>query len=668
MIDRALRYRALLCGLMLLLFASSISAEPLAPEVLFGKALVRNMQISPDGEHVALTYEDGSQVKLAVMRLADKKIVSAFEFGENMHVLQFWWGSDERIVMSVGEVTGNLDNLGRPSALYAANVDGSQRVQIFTMTTSSYQVLHPLPDNDRYILIARYHFADRGQPKAHLLDMFDGDMRFLSDQPNDPDIRALVADNDGKLRGAAAIKRGKTLDDVEVRVYLKQDERWREIEFDSARERPSLDFLGFSSDNRKVYFASNHDMAENDRLGVFRYDLDSGEIELLYRHEHVDVQGLLRSPDGKVLGAWADFGPAAYHLFDDQVEALPQQARLLAGLLNSHPNDNLLVTSSTRDGKRSIIRVYGDRNPGEFFLFDSAKMQLRFLSAAFPNLDKSKLVPMEPVRIQARDGLMLNAMLTRPAGKKEKLPLILNVHGGPFSVYDRWGFHPEAQFFAQHGYATLQVNFRGSGNRGIDFVRAGWREWGGKMQDDLTDATRWAIEQGIADPNRICIYGGSYGGYATLMGVIKEPELYRCGVGYAGVYDLVWFRKGDGSDFSQSRAMGSDDFERFMSSAVGPDADALEPVSPVHNVDKIKAELFIVHGAADVRVPIGHALRLRKALDRIGKRYEWLVKDKEGHGFYDVANRVELYTRMLAFFDQHIGSSAEGTDEVAAAP
>ena len=663
-----MRIRALLCVLMLIGLAPQATAEPLPPEQLFGKSLVRNMQISPDGEHVALTYEEGSQVKLAVMRLADEKIVSGFEFGNNMHVLQFWWGSDERIVMSVGEVTGNLDNLGRPAALYAANVDGSQRLQIFTMTTSSYQVLHPLPDNDRYILIARYHAADGGQPKANLLDMFDGDMRFLSDQPNDPDIRALVADNDGNLRGAAAIKIGDTLDDIELRVYVKDAERWREVEFDSARRRPSLDFLGFSSDNGSVYFASNHDMAANDRLGVFRYELATGEIELLYRHEHVDVKGLLRSPDGKVLGAWADFGPADYHLFDDQVEALPQQTRLLAGLLNSHPNDNLFVTSSTRDGKRSIIRVYGDRNPGEFFLFDSEKMQLRFLSASFPNLDRKKLVPMEAVRIQARDGLMLNAMLTRPAGQKEGLPLIVNVHGGPFGPYDSWGFNPEAQFYAQHGYATLQVNFRGSGNRGSDFVQAGWREWGGKMQDDLTDATRWAIEQGIADPNRICIYGGSYGGYATLMGVIKEPDLYRCGVGFVGVYDLPWFRKGDGSDFSQSRAMGSDDFERFMSSAVGPDAEALKPVSPVHNVEKIKAELFIIHGGADVRVPIGHAERLREALDRIGKRYEWLVKEKEGHGFYDVGNRVEMNTRMLAFFDRHIGQTSVTAPQEAAAP
>ena len=201
---------------------------------------------------------------------------------------------------------------------------------------------------------------------------------------------------------------------------------------------------------------------------------------------------------------------------------------------------------------------------------------MRFLSATLPDLPTEALVEMKPVRIEARDGLELHALLTLPEDRKEDLPLIVNVHGGPFGIVDRWGYNAEAQLMAHHGYATLQVNFRGSGGRGEDFQRAGWREWGGKMQNDVTDATRWAIEQGIADEDRICIYGGSYGGYAALMGVIKEPDLYQCAVGYVGVYDLPWFRSGDGSDFSSRQGMGREaraSFDRFMSSAVGDDEE-----------------------------------------------------------------------------------------------
>jgi len=648
---------ALVLATALLITHGPLGADPLPAEDLFGKSLVRTMKISPDGTHVALTFEEDTEVKLAVLRLDDQAYLSRFEFGENMHVLNFWWASDERVVMAVGEVTGNLDNLGRPTSLYAADVDGDNRREIFSTTTSFIRVLHPLPDDPRNILVARYHWADEGVPKGNLLDVTTGRLSYLDDQPVDPDMAALVADNDGELRAAIAVRVGDTLDDIEFRIYAKHGDDWRTVDLPSERPSPQVDFLGFSADNQQAYFRSNHDMPANDRMGVFRYDFATGEVDLMYRHEHVDARGLLRTPSGNVLGAWATFGPADYAFFDDQVEALPEQARLLAGLLNAFPEDDVFVTSSTRDGTKSIIAVFGDRNPGDFYLFDGKEVQMRFQAAAFPDLDKSKLVPMEPVRIEARDGLVLNAFLTRPKDAKKNLPLILNVHGGPFGPYDSWDFNPEAQYFAQHGYATLQVNFRGSGNRGQDFQQAGWREWGGKMQDDVTDATKWAIEQGIADPERICIYGGSYGGYATLMGVIKEPDLYQCGVGYVGVYDLEWFRKGDGSDFSRRRDRDSrENFERFMSSAVGESPDALRPVSPVLHVDRIKADLFIVHGEDDVRVPVGHAHRLSDALDAAGMEYEWMIKEKEGHGFYQVDNRVDLYEAMLAFFNKHIGA------------
>lgn len=652
----------LLVAAALLLSHGLAAAELIPAEELFGKSLVRAMKISPDGTHVALTYEEDTEVRLAVMRLSDRAITSNLSGGKNMHVLNFWWASDSRVVASIGEVTGNLDNYGRPSSLFGVNVDGTRVKEIFNTESSNYQVLDPLPDDENYILIARYHGADRGVPKGHLLNVHDGDMKYLADQPVDPDMIGLVADNDGNLRGALAVKAGDTLEDLEFRLYAKVGESWKTLDVPSERDSPMLNFLGFSADNQQVYFSSNHDMPTADRMGVFRYDFNSGKIELMYRNPDVDARGLLRTPGAKVLGAYSTFGPADYSLFDDQVEAWPEEARLLVGLLNAFPEDDVFISSSTRDGDKSIVVVRGDRNPGEFYLFDSEKVQMQFLSAAFPKLDKKKLVPMEPVRITARDGLVLNGFLTRPKNADKNLPLILNVHGGPFGPYDRWGFNPEAQFFAQQGYATLQVNFRGSGNRGQDFERAGWREWGGKMQDDLTDATRWAVEQGIADPDRICIYGGSYGGYATLMGVSKEPDLYQCGVGYVGVYDLEWFRSGDGSDFSRFRSYGREArkaFDRFMGSAVGESPESLRAVSPVKHVERIKADLFIVHGEADVRVPVGHAYRLRDALDAAGKDYEWMIKEKEGHGFYDVGNRVDLYESMLAFFDKHIGGQKD---------
>lgn len=636
----------------------------------FEHSLVKTARLSPDGDHMAITYEEGTQVKIAIMEVDSLKVIQGFEFGEYQHVLGFWWASNERLVMAVGEVTGNLDNMGRPAFWYAANIDGSKRQQIYDAQFAGYQMLNPLPEDDRHVLIARYAGGDI--PKAHLLDIFDGDVDFIGGAVEDPNVTSIAADNDGTVRIATALIFGDTMDDRELRLYVRDDaeSEWESLDLPLKRSAPDINFLGFSVDNRRAFFASDHDMAEDGRLGVFQYDFDTGDIDLLYRDRAVDVAGLLRAPGGDVIGAYSARGPAEYSVFEGVAEKNPDDLKLMQGVLAAFPNDNVSIISTSADGKRNIVATYSDRNPGAFYLLDTEDMKLRFLVETLPDLPKAALVRMEPIQFTARDGLEIHGFLTRPAGwEGEPVPLILFIHGGPYGIADRWGYNPVAQFLAHNGYATLQVNYRGSGNRGEDFVRKGYREWGYKMQDDVTDATLWAIEEGIADPDRICIHGGSYGGYATLMGVVKEPDLYKCAVGYVGVYDMVWFREGDGSDFSRFRSRGREGreaVERILTTRLGESAEALRPISPVHHVDRIKAELFIVHGASDVRVPVGHAYRLRDALDEIGKDYEWMIKEKEGHGFVDVDNRVDLYSAMLAFFDRHIGRGEDALDVVGA--
>lgn len=261
---------------------------------------------------------------------------------------------------------------------------------------------------------------------------------------------------------------------------------------------------------------------------------------------------------------------------------------------------------------------------------------------------------MRAVTFTARDGLEIPAYLSVPPGEAKDLPFIVLPHGGPHGPRDYWSWNPEAQFFASHGYAVLQVNFRGSGGLGREFETAGYRKWGREMQDDLTDATLWAVEQGIADPERLCIYGASYGGYAALMGAVREPDLYKCAVGYVGVYDISYmFEEGDYLDNDRKASL------TIMELFHGTDEADWRARSPVYNVDKIKADLMIVTGKKDRRVPFEHHKRLVKALDEAGKSYETLIENKEAHGFYDVDNRVELYNRMLKFFDRNIGSGAK---------
>jgi len=644
-----------LLAMVLLALATAAAQAEVDTRQFFENARIANLQISPDGEHAAFTFEEGTERRLGILNIDRMEFTTSFGFGNNQHVFQFWWASDSRVVMNVGTVTGNLDNTGRPTNLYAANVDGSRREQIFEMSMSGYQVLHPLPDDPDHILIARYHMADEGRPNAHLLNIYRGTTNFLADQPNSRNLVGLGADNAGELRVGVEMITGDSFDDTELNVFIKDRDEWRRFELDAERPNPNIQPIGFSADNRRIYFLSNHDMASNDRLGAFRYDMDTDKVELLYRDDEVDIAGGLFGHDGEVLGVTTRFGPRRYVFFEDKATE-NADAVLIQRLALSFPGQDVALTSFTRDGKRAILSVSSDRNPGEYYRFNLETMQAEFLGNRMPELDTELLVRMQPVRIEARDGLILHAMLTLPRDADGPVPMIVNVHGGPFGITDHWGYNPEAQFFAQHGYATLQVNFRGSGNRGTDFQNAGRREWGRAMQDDVTDATRWAIEQGHAIEDRICIYGGSYGGYASLMGVVREPELYQCAVGYVGVFDLPWFRSGDGNDWSRQRDRRTrQDRERWMNAWVGSDMDALEEVSPVHHVDKIQAELFIVHGGADVRVVVGHAERLRDALNRVGKDHEWLLKPDEGHGFFDVDNRVVLYERMLDFFDRTIG-------------
>jgi dipeptidyl aminopeptidase/acylaminoacyl peptidase len=259
----------------------------------------------------------------------------------------------------------------------------------------------------------------------------------------------------------------------------------------------------------------------------------------------------------------------------------------------------------------------------------------------------------EPITLKARDGIALHGYLTKPSGKEDakNLPLVVFVHGGPYGIRDDWAFDPYVQMLSSRGYAVLQVNYRGSGDYGSAFLKAGYHEWGGKMQDDVTDATDWAIAQGVADPKRICIFGGSYGGYAALEGAVKEPDLYRCAIGYVGVYDLrLMTTRGD---IPQSTSG-----ENYLKMVLGEDQSVLWDRSPIAHLDRLKAKVMLIVGGADKRVPAVQGESLRSALNKAHIEHEWLYQRTEGHGFYDEANRRNLFAKVIAFLDRNIGAPA----------
>jgi dipeptidyl aminopeptidase/acylaminoacyl peptidase len=306
------------------------------------------------------------------------------------------------------------------------------------------------------------------------------------------------------------------------------------------------------------------------------------------------------------------------------------------------------ITSTSADEKTLVIRSHSDRDPGTYYVLDLQQGRMVPLGRAMRGLDPQAMRPMEPISFQARDGLTIHGYLTRPADAGQgPAPLVINPHGGPYTIRDSWGFNPEVQLLANRGYAVLQVNYRGSGGYGVKFLQAGYHEWGGKMQDDLTDAVKWAIAQGITTADRVAIYGASYGGYAALAGLTFTPELYRCGINYVGVSDL-------GAQIADYKISFSPYYQLFASQQVGDDRAYLHDRSPVNFVQNIRAPLLNAYGYNDARVDIRQWKLLEPALKKYGKTYEIIINDKEGHGFQNEAARLDFYHRLEAFLARHL--------------
>ncbi|MDE2316885.1 MAG: S9 family peptidase, partial [Xanthomonadaceae bacterium] len=327
-------------------------------------------------------------------------------------------------------------------------------------------------------------------------------------------------------------------------------------------------------------------------------------------------------------------------------------AKLYMAISQKFPGEFVDFINFSEDGRELLFSVSSDRDPGTYYLIDTAHYKVVKLFAAAPWIDPSKMAERIPMHFKASDGLELEAILTVPNGvPMNNLPMVLLPHGGPHGVDDDWFFDGDAQFLASRGYLVLQVNYRGSSGRGLDFEQAGFLQWGTRIQQDLIDGVKWAEQQQYADPNRVCVYGGSFGGYSAMMSVIRAPKLFKCAIGYAGVYDLaMMYKKGD---------IRTDQFGRnYLATVIGKDDAALAANSPDKLADQIDVPVLLIHGKDDQRAPFAQAKAMRAALEAAHKPYEWMSKPDEGHGFYTEANNVDRLNLMQAFLAKYIGAGA----------
>lgn len=646
--------RLTLCAVLLLVSSASFAEVPL--EEFTKLPLYNDLKISPTGEFLAATVrDDDGQTSLLIMRADGSEITARVTGFRNYFIGDFFWANDERIVATLGRQYGSLDAPSGTHEIVAVNWDGKRKEWLygrgsepgvsFDRTYKVASLLNTLDNDEKHVLVGVNNYAQANSTftEVYKLNIYSGRLTRVTKAPRRG--AQVVTDNDGTVRLAVSIDPDNR---NAIVVHQHDGKRWSLLGTYHGKEG-AVTPVAFAPGNEILYVLDNR---ETDTNSLYTFNPTSEETELLYTHDVVDISDIQFTPDGHLLGVYTEPDYPEFIALN-QEHAL---ATALASVRSALKGYRVRPTSMTTDGKLAIIGANSDRMPGMYFLFNIETNQLSKIVSVLPGIDAKQMRPMEPYKLKVRDGAEMYAYLTRPDDSDGPFPMVVLPHGGPHGVRDYWGYSPDVQMLASRGYAVLQVNFRGSGGYGRDFLYTGYGKWGTLMQDDLTDATLWAIDEGIAARDRVCIYGASYGGYAAMMGVVREPDLYQCAIAYVGVYDLeLMFEKGD--------IPGRDSGITFLKEAVGEDEDDLRARSPIHHIDKLKAPVFIVHGGEDFRVDVEHAYRLRKRMEELDKPYEWMLKEKEAHGFYRPENRLELYQRMIAFLGKYIGPGAISTQE-----
>ena len=611
---------------------SSKNEVPLIPMKDFFRNPVKTAyQLSPDGEHLAFLQPWKNRLNVHVQKIGENK-ATRITRTEKRDIRRFMWANNQRIVYT--QDTGGDENY----RTYAVNIDGSSPKDLTPFEKVKTMLVDDLKNDPEHMLIS-LNKRDKRIFDVYRININTGVMKMVAKNPGN--IMGWITDHAGKLRVAA------TTDGVNRSILYreKESDTFKKIITTSFKE--TLAPLFFTYDNKYMYAASN---IGRDKMAIFKYDITNGKfLDRIYEHPDVDVTSLLSSDKKKkILGVAYFLEKRHYHFFDTEREKLQEN------LEKRLPGVEVAVYNSSKDETKLLVRTYSDKTRGAYYFYNTSTDELKKLVEVSPWLKEEYMADQAPIKYKSRDGLTIHGYLTLPRGAaKKNLPVVVHPHGGPWHR-DNWGYNPGVQFLANRGYAVLQMNFRGSTGYGREFWEKSFKQWGKKMQDDVTDGVKWLIKKGIADPKRIGIYGGSYGGYATLAGLAFTPGLYACGVDYVGVSNI----------FSWMKAVPPywKPFLEMIYEMVGnPEKDKalLKSASPLFHVDKIKAPLFIAQGANDVRVPKAESDQMVEALKKRGIDVPYMVKDNEGHGFSNEENRFDFYRAMEKFLGKHLGGRVE---------
>ncbi|MGI9006066.1 MAG: S9 family peptidase [Streptosporangiaceae bacterium] len=613
-------------------------AELIPRKVLFGNPERVSPRLSPDGARLAWIAPSGGVLNVWVAPVSPQSGVDwdqaeVVTGDSDRGIRTFAWAHDNRHLLYLQDLGG----------------DENWRLHDVDLTTMDRRDLTPFADVQTQLIAIEKDFPNevlvglnKDNPQLHdvyRLDLTSGE---LTREVENPGFLAWLADAQMVVRGAFAPEPDGS---IVLMVRDSAGDPWRPLLTVPAEDALTTDPVAFSADGRSLLLISSVG-AQTARLT--RIDLATGGQEVLAEDQEADISGVRINPETRE--------PQLVVVLKDRSEYVvldPAIAEDVAAVQALHHGDPNFVSHDDADATW-LVAFTNDSGPVPFFAYDRASKRGSFLFEHQPALSQYTLAPMEPISFPARDGLTIHGYVTFPPdGPRTGRPAVLNVHGGPWAR-DAWGYDPEAQWLANRGYLCIQVNFRGSTGYGKAFVNAGDREWGAKMQDDLTDAVGYAVDQGWADPKRVAIYGGSYGGYAALAGATFTPEVYCCSVDIVGPSNLKTLIETVPPYWAPMIAQ----FHRRVGDPE-KDADFLWSRSPLSKADQISIPLLIAQGANDPRVKQAESEQIVAALNEAGVDHEYMLFPDEGHGFAKPGNRMVFYAAAEKFLGRHLGGRAE---------
>jgi len=604
----------------------------------FAKPASSSFQLSPNGTYMSYREKDENlKNHVYVKNIETEEVKRVITEGEEL-VRGYGWANDSRLIY-VMDKGGNEDY-----HLFAVDVDGSNQKELTPYEGVKVNILASLKEDKDHMIIS----MNKNNPQVfdpYKINIVSGEIEQLYENTDIANpIMGYEFDKDGNLRGFARLKDGINSElyyavnegDYQLMKSMKWDDTFSIISFNYATEDP-----------HDAYVVSN---LETDKTEIYLYDLANDKvIKKLFSNEDYDVSGASLSRNRNWELDYFSYEGEKYNI----VPVSKYYKKLHKKLQNEFPNYDFYISDKTDDESQYLIYVTSDKLYGRYYSYDVAEDEIKLLFDLMPQLKEEDMAEMRPISFMSRDGVKIHGYITLPkqALDGEKVPVVVNPHGGPQGVRDSWGFNPEAQLFASRGYATLHVNFRISGGYGKEFFRSGFKQIGRKAMDDVEDGLKYVIEQGWVDEDKAAIYGGSHGGYAVLRGLTKTPELYACGVDYVGVSNLFTFMETIPPYWAPYLPILK---AVWYDPAVPEEKEIMEEVSPVFHIDKIEKPLFVVQGANDPRVNIDEADQIVEALRAKNIEVPYMVKYDEGHGFAKEENRMDLYEAMMGFLALHL--------------